>query len=1496
MNWLPFQTYGESANKAFEAMCNQLFHHWCQRQLETTACSFHVVNGDGGDGGVEAFVKIDNHKEWAIQAKWFPDGIDNKKLKQVKSSLSTACKVHPELEKYIVCIPRSLTGDKVVKNDKVASNTEWNLWKAFVDQAFTDFPNVEIVLWDDNELLNQLQFADCFGIYDFWFNSSHISEETIQTAIDLQMNSWLKPKYIPELHVNGMIKDRLDCLIGSVNVRRELISKTDKYIGHCISLQQILSVLLPDPSFCGIGDNVQSKLKIIAEDLSIVLSTLKNVKDHLFLDLQMDPIALLPQIDWNAYLAAISELKKSKYNGNGYFNRTDLQKNLEAIYNIQWEYFETEVWNALNYNRVVIAGNQGTGKTHAIADYVSQCTPNVIPVLIRAKDIPTTYTWGEAICHALRLSKNQDEVMIWNSLEALAWRRDRDLPSEDIHQKCKVLICIDGIDEIKPYEGWINRIRETESIIKKYGRIHFCFTGRPYAFDGYQEEQLYRIPIYGDVAVQKIYDRYLRYYDIDAVGFPMLKWMITTPFALNLFCLTYQGQQLKHIDYSTTVLTKLIECYIAKLDNEFAVSHNLNADDRWLSKILLILLDVFSGVDEIDRCIIIERINTGISGRLSNTEIGCLLDFLEHHGIVYSYNQIMENELFGIPHKIYTVGIQPFFDYLLAKKAVLSNLNDSDDLQPKDIQLNETARKMYSLILLEDKGILEGEAYYDAKHEVMDDTLEYACFALSNASPQCVASHVNYIREIMTLNAAYFHRITNSVVLPVCRRDDHPLGASFFHDVCMRFSSPIERDMIWSTPGHLRSIEGENFWNHLDDVNIKDEEYLLTKEDCVWGLPIIYVWLLSALDQRVRVYARRSLAAWGTMVPTEFTTLFVAGMSSSDPQMRTDLSAIAMSVGCNPKCPAEVLKKLAMWFSRNVFKKTADRFLLSSSVRHYGRCVVECAFSRSLISKTAVDRCCPPYERSKPFLMLDGQELNERRLGQDSPFGYDISRYVLNDPITHMFFGPGFPQQTDDCSLLTDHYSLDELQALLDKPHLSRKATREIKKAIEVLKERYKAFEYYHALMFGESDVLDIEVPEDVQSAEKTPSEMLLERYAERYRKDGISPHQFIHAAAMHFFVEMGWDDCSLSSQFDGAVRGTYYKATHGSQSTVMSISEKYAWEAKYYIIGYLADTLPLTDYGRTGEYVSDYIITDNYANPIQEHIYASKKNDAEVLIPSPAFSWCEVETTDVSIREYLKTNAVPFNPSDWGVTSVNNDKDLCVLRRYYSIDDGGISNNIWLSACLIKNTDMAAFRSELSHPRNSFIEFFHDPSSIGACIDCNCYVTPLELCWMPWRPEVESLSSQIACPGKSFRPYEIHKAVTTCISGFVDEQSRRYDQENSVEVRYYTPSRIIRDNLNITSYDGTFWFDAGDNVIGIYTQTGKGWDLSQQILAVNKDKMDRFLQEKGYTLIWVVRLLQEADIKTRERLNINDQRDRVWLVEQTKRDRKVYLLYDHYD
>ena len=141
MNWQHFQTYNEAPTRAFESMCNQLFELWCKKTYPDSLKTVTIVNGSGGDGGVESFASIKDGTIIGVQAKWFLNSISAGQFGQIKDSIKTALRVRPSIKQYIVCIPRDLSSDRIGKGNKVIKDTELNRWEQLKNKLEDDYPS-----------------------------------------------------------------------------------------------------------------------------------------------------------------------------------------------------------------------------------------------------------------------------------------------------------------------------------------------------------------------------------------------------------------------------------------------------------------------------------------------------------------------------------------------------------------------------------------------------------------------------------------------------------------------------------------------------------------------------------------------------------------------------------------------------------------------------------------------------------------------------------------------------------------------------------------------------------------------------------------------------------------------------------------------------------------------------------------------------------------------------------------------------------------------------------------------------------------------------------------------------------------------------------------------------------------------------------------------------------------------------------------------------------
>ena len=222
MDWTKFNTYGESDNHAFEVMCNMIFNKEIHSEYGENVNHFAYVNGSGGDGGVEAYCELKDGSVIAIQSKWFPNRLDRSQFAQLQNSLDTAIKVRPAIAKYIICVPRDFTSEKLVIGGKVTTNTEDDDWRKFKSNNKEKHPSVELILWDETTIYQKLTDGKNAGIFRHFFEDSIVSFDGIKLSFDKAKLGWANTKYIPDLYSQGYIHKHIQKFTGSteINIKR----------------------------------------------------------------------------------------------------------------------------------------------------------------------------------------------------------------------------------------------------------------------------------------------------------------------------------------------------------------------------------------------------------------------------------------------------------------------------------------------------------------------------------------------------------------------------------------------------------------------------------------------------------------------------------------------------------------------------------------------------------------------------------------------------------------------------------------------------------------------------------------------------------------------------------------------------------------------------------------------------------------------------------------------------------------------------------------------------------------------------------------------------------------------------------------------------------------------------------------------------------------------------------------------------------------------------
>jgi len=188
------RTLGGSKHYAFEEFCC----HIARRDKSVPPGSTWVrYEGVGGDGGVECIWQRPDGQEWGWQAKY----LFRLDKRQLDKSVRTALEIHPNLTRYIICLPCNLTGRTGRKGKSQAERfteyeSEWDLL------AKSRGKNVRFEHLCKSDLLTALlDFDSHQGRLRFWFSEEFLGDEWFVKHRE-EIVTLSHPRYTPDLRVN----------------------------------------------------------------------------------------------------------------------------------------------------------------------------------------------------------------------------------------------------------------------------------------------------------------------------------------------------------------------------------------------------------------------------------------------------------------------------------------------------------------------------------------------------------------------------------------------------------------------------------------------------------------------------------------------------------------------------------------------------------------------------------------------------------------------------------------------------------------------------------------------------------------------------------------------------------------------------------------------------------------------------------------------------------------------------------------------------------------------------------------------------------------------------------------------------------------------------------------------------------------------------------------------------------------------------------------------
>lgn len=1276
MNWFTFQTNNLSHEKAFESLCNQLFENWCKETYNDDIMYFTVTNGDGGDGGVESYVNLKNQSIVGLQAKWFPNVIESKHISQIRNSIKTALAIRPSIKTYIVCVPRNLapkTGK--TKND---GDYEEKRWLDLVDEIKQLYPELELVLWNDHFLSKELQKDSSVGILKYWFHNSEISYDKLTFAFKKSKQSWLFTKYVPELNAYGKIYNTLISYLGEVSNKEKLIKVFTKINILAMKIEKPAKDLIQivkenTEKAVDLKKHIQGII-VIAHNLVIATEViLESLKNDTFEDKGIDFDAFN-----HDFISIADNLSKNSLLSHHFFHTWSVTKIINEL--SKFDYYELldEYQKNVCRHNLIFKGDPGTGKTHGVASVAEKILLDRYhaAIVIQARDIETSRTWKEIVISNLGLANDWDEEELWQALVAMVNTNkvnDRSLTSE-IKITPRVLIVVDGVDESSTTDRWEERLKEATVISQKYPQIKFCITSRPFLFNREIDDvkTVFLSPS-GDISAAELFDSYIKHYNIRVTNSIILKSSLNTPLSLKLFCELYQNKTIKFDETYDVSLPALLSKKIHLIDMEFSKFVQTDIKNQYILKAIKELTEWFFTHNNIEHEKLVTKLMSNLS--IDKNLSSLIVEYLQKYGILNCYCKHSDNP-FESKKYIYTTGIHSYFDHA-STIIVMQKYTHPAAINFKELQnISTNALYVLAVVSIIKYGYLITQNI--TLRQIVDDSIlaEIQYWAFIHAPINVAKSFEGTILERMKDSSDLLYIMTNRIILPLARKIGHPLGVNLLDKFLSSFDKPAYRDIVWAPIGYLKNAY-EKKWGR--NVTLDLEEYPLQEIDTHEGLPTIYAWALSSLNNSLRSNYRRELMKWAVCQPMEFFKLFKKFSNVNDLQILGDLYSILMCVVYETNNVA-LISESYNWIYNNVLSAEKIDGNRSIAVRYYAIAIVQKAKELNICDENDGNKLLPPYSVSNNAINLSKEALSGTRMGGYKGITYDLSRYVLIDHIEGSFVG-------------FNHGNKKELDELLADVSINLAGVNNVDFEPFILSA---AFAFITDMGWNEDDFCN-------------------------YNQDSKTGKI------------IGGIDCSIS--------GTYYPADHGAQSNVMTVCEKYIWLARDQICGFLCDRLNyaethdrLTDYGM----IQDFVIPIQEINQVNPDAIP-EDNPWHIPEADKVFINTECNSAEDVIKQVGETSDIDW--ANWLFIKNNNmynvqSKDILALYNYSSFKSANIETTLSVNTIIIEKHRISQFIKYLQ-TKDNYTKISVADDLTGE-IEANCYITPKECCWFTWKAHYE--------------------------------------------------------------------------------------------------------------------------------------------------------------
>lgn len=1014
------KSYDGKVTKCFEQLCYQI----AQNEFRYLG-KFTPIDGSGGDGGVEFYLKLDNGEEWGWQCKFFGGNgrlSESSRKSSIENSLETACRNHPNLTKWFLCLKTDLTPNSIDKSGKETKG-EQNWFDNELPKQIPDTHTIELEHWGESKFLSFINSPKHFGIRSFFFGDLEFSKDWFEKRFWENFEK-VKDKYDPELHtIDNYTQSKIDFVLLDSNYLRNLEKFEDRLNNNLTKLKSLIkdfeSTTVVDESEETLKNQFSSHWAGFEIHTSRIFNYISAVKSYFLNKSHSNSLTFdFKQHDFEYFSY------RSGSNNSDFKEHSKLYEKAGEIYSTFGDIGEDFRSFINNYNHtpakeIHFIADPAKGKTHLSADIAYK---RII------EDKPAIYLTGDKFTNETSIIQAiQKNLDIPNQYSI-----DDFIQSLDVYgsiTKTKIPVIIDGLNETifgKTFSSiWKDHLGSFINKLASSNNLVFITTCRTsYKNRVYENKSNNFHYLYGFENFDLIEEAVSKYFGKFKIvsnqafnflqSFSALYQRFSTPLFLRIFC------EVKNPDWrdGREVLINLdeesafdiFEDYLAQINKKVTTnSPILREGEKFIQKSLNKIANYLW--ENNSREISINDFYNLIDDNQPYQKDLSKADILICEGLVINRDNRNDEEQISLTYD------------LLAGYVIAKNLINSNSFQITDFLSDQFISR---LIRGENQHPLYEDIMYSIclllpqiKHQYLHDIFDLNTKVDINEKYKKYSFAVS-INSLFRLPAKYVNDGAVNLVVELFERRkenqpllfeeslktladvEHPLNAALICNLLAEMEMN-QRDLSWSEFIRKKSDTFESLildFEHQCKFEGDESDNLVQKQHI---LAKYITWIMTSTNRKLRDLATRSLYFYGRKFPIEFSSIVYESLKANAPYVweRTlaALYGVCMAEHNSLKTDKfrnEILPEIAKTIYDLIFAKKTLYSTTHVLARDYARRIIEISllYKPDLFPSEKITRIRPPYKNGG-IRKLGKFNYENSELRFSGPIRMDFSNYTI---------------------------------------------------------------------------------------------------------------------------------------------------------------------------------------------------------------------------------------------------------------------------------------------------------------------------------------------------------------------------------------------------------------------------------------------------------------------------------------------------------------------